>query len=31
MVVFGLSGYIRARVIVFVQNGCDSAKVVVFG
>ena len=31
MVVFGLSGYIREREIVFVQNGCDSAKVVVFG
>ena len=31
MVVFGLSGYIRARVIVFVQICCISAKVVVFG
>ena len=31
MIVSGLSGYIQARVIVFVQNACILAKVDVFG
>ena len=31
MVVFGLSGCIRAKVVVFGLSGCIRAKVVVFG